>query len=120
MEMSGTPLYLKQIFWLLIGLAVMVIIAFIEYRFYSDFAYIVYSIALFLLMVVLGYGIITSGAQRWVKIGSLSFQPSEFVKISLILALAKFFHRPPTSKGLFVEASSLAFSPPSSADGFDP
>ena len=40
-EMSGTPLYLKQIFWLLIGLAVMVAIAFIEYRFYSDFAYII-------------------------------------------------------------------------------
>jgi len=99
MEMSGTPLYLKQIFWLLIGLTVMVTIAFIEYRFYSDFAYIVYSIALFLLIVVLGYGIITSGAQRWVKIGPLSFQPSEFVKISLILALAKFFHRPPQQKG---------------------
>ena len=40
-EMSGTPLYLKQIFWLLMGLGVMVTIAFIEYRFYSDFAYMV-------------------------------------------------------------------------------
>ncbi len=98
-EMAGTPYYLKQIFWLLIGLVVMVTIAFIEYRFYSDFAYIVYSVALFLLIVVLVYGIITSGAQRWVKIGSLSFQPSEFVKISLILALAKFFHQPPDRKG---------------------
>ena len=99
MEMAGTALYLKQIFWVLMGLAVMVTIAFIEYRFYSDFAYIVYTTALFLLIVVLGYGMITSGAQRWVKIGSLSFQPSEFVKISLILALAKFFHRPPHPKG---------------------
>src|SRR4030066_2318864 len=98
-EMGGTPYYLKQIFWLLIGLVVMVIIAFIEYRFYSDFAYIVYSVALFLLIVVLVYGIITSGAQRWVKIGFLSFQPSEFVKISFILVLAKFFHQPPDRKG---------------------
>ncbi len=118
--MSGTPLYLKQIFWLLIGLTVMVTIAFIEYRFYSDFAYIVYSVALFLLMVVLGYGIITSGAQRWVKIGSLSFQPSEFVKISLILALAKVFPSTSRSKRLFFEASPFAFSPPFSADGLDP
>ena len=108
-EMAGTPLYLKQIFWLLIGLAVMVTIAFIEYRFYSDFAYIAYSIALFLLIVVLGYGIITSGAQRWVKIGSLSFQPSEFVKISLILALAKFFHRPPHQRGYSLKQLSLPF-----------
>ncbi|MGZ3536231.1 MAG: rod shape-determining protein RodA, partial [Thermodesulfobacteriota bacterium] len=36
MEISGTPLYLKQIFWVLIGLVIMVTIAFVEYRFYSD------------------------------------------------------------------------------------
>jgi rod shape determining protein RodA len=108
-EMSGTPLYLKQIFWLLIGLAAMVPIAFIEYRFYSDIAYIAYSIALFLLIVVLGYGAITSGAQRWVKIGSLSFQPSELVKISFILALAKFFHRPPHQKGYSLKQLFLPF-----------
>lgn len=98
-EATGTPLYLKQIFWLLIGLAVMVFVAFIEYRFYSDLAYVVYMMALFFLLAVLAYGLITSGAQRWVRIGSLSFQPSEFVKLSLILALAKFFHRPPHLEG---------------------
>ena len=109
MEMAGTLLYLKQMFWLLIGLALMVAIAFIEYRFYSDFAYIVYAIALFLLILVLGYGLITSGAQRWVKIGSLSFQPSEFVKLSLILALAKFFHRPSHPKGYSLRQLPLPF-----------
>jgi rod shape determining protein RodA len=98
-EMSGAPLYFKQIFWLVFGLMVMVFVAFAEYRYYSDFAYIIYSVALFLLIVVLAYGIITSGAQRWVKLGFLSFQPSEFVKLSLILALAKFFQRPPERPG---------------------
>ena len=109
MEMSGTPLYLKQIFWLLIGLTVMVTIAFIEYRFYSDFAYIIYVIAFFLLLVVMGYGMITSGAQRWIRIGSLSFQPSEFVKITLIMALAKFFHRPPNREGYTLRNLALPF-----------
>jgi rod shape determining protein RodA len=99
MDMAGTPLYLKQIYWLLMGLCIMTVIAFVEYRFYSDFAYIVYLVALFLLVVVMGYGYITSGAQRWFRIGSLSFQPSEFIKISLILSLAKFFHRPPDREG---------------------
>jgi rod shape determining protein RodA len=108
-EMVGIPYYLKQIFWLLIGLAVMVTIAFVEYRIYSDFAYIVYSVALFLLIVVSVYGIITSGAQRWVRIGPLSFQPSEFVKISFILALAKFFHRPPDRKGYSLRQLPLPF-----------
>jgi rod shape determining protein RodA len=96
---AGTPLYLKQFYWMLIGLAVMMVIALIEYRFYSDLAYVVYSVAIFCLLAVFGYGIITSGAQRWIKIGSISFQPSEFVKLSVILALAKFFHRPPARKG---------------------
>jgi rod shape determining protein RodA len=109
MEMAGTPLYLKQIFWLLIGLVLMVTIAFIEYRTYSDIAYIVYMIALGLLLMVLAYGMITSGAQRWVKIGPFSFQPSEFVKISFILALAKFFHRPPDRKGYSLKQLPLPF-----------
>ena len=108
-EVSVTPLYLKQIFWLLIGLAVMMVIAFTEYRFYSDFAYIVYMVAFFFLVVVMGYGIITSGAQRWIKIGSISFQPSEFVKISLILALAKFFHRPPSREGFSLKDLPFPF-----------
>jgi len=98
-EVLGTPLYLKQIFWLLIGLTFMIIIAFVEYRFYSDFAYIVYTIALVLLLAVLSYGIITSGAQRWVRVGFLSFQPSEFVKISFILAMAKFFQQSSHQEG---------------------
>jgi rod shape determining protein RodA len=98
-EMAGSPAYLKQIFWLLIGLALMGGIAFVEYRHFADFAFIIYSAALLLLLVVLAYGIATSGAQRWVRVGSLSFQPSEFVKISLILALAKFFQKPPSREG---------------------
>ena len=108
-EMAGTPYYVKQIFWVLIGLAVMVTLAFVEYHFYSDFAYLVYTIALVLLLLVLAYGIITSGAQRWVKIGPLSFQPSEFVKISFILALAKFFHRPPDREGYSLKQLPLPF-----------
>jgi rod shape determining protein RodA len=98
-EVTGAPLYLKQIFWLLIGLALMLIIAFIEYRFYSDMAYIVYGVTFCFLLVVMGYGIITSGAQRWIRIGSISFQPSEFFKISFIMAMARFFHRPPSREG---------------------
>ena len=106
---SGTPVYLKQTFWLLIGLVLMITIAFIEYRFYSDFAYIVYTVALFFLVVVLAYGMITSGAQRWIRIGFINVQPSEFVKISFILALAKFFHRPPGREGYSLKHLAFPF-----------
>jgi len=83
-------------------------------------AYIVYMITFFFLLVVMGYGIITSGAQRWIKIGSISFQPSEFVKISLILALAKVFPATRESRGLSLRDLSLPIFDPSSTHGFDP
>jgi rod shape determining protein RodA len=108
-ETTGTPLYLKQVLWLAIGLGAMLVIAFVEYRFYTDFAYIVYTTAVVLLILVLGYGIITSGAQRWVKVGPLAFQPSEFVKISLILALAKFFQRYPGREGYSLKHLAFPF-----------
>ena len=108
-ETTGTPLYLKQVLWLAIGLGAMLVIAFVEYRFYTDFAYIVYTTAVVLLILVLGYGIITSGAQRWVKVGPLTFQPSEFVKISLILALAKFFQRYPGREGYSLKHLAFPF-----------
>jgi len=108
-ETTGTPLYLKQVLWLAIGLGAMLVIAFVEYRFYTDFAYIVYTTAVVLLILVLGYGIITSGAQRWVKMGLLTFQPSEFVKISFILALAKFFQRYPGREGYSLKHLAFPF-----------
>ncbi|MDO9125145.1 MAG: rod shape-determining protein RodA [Deltaproteobacteria bacterium] len=108
-ETTGTPLYLKQVLWLAIGLGAMLVIAFVEYRFYTDFAYIVYTTAVVLLILVLGYGIITSGAQRWVKMGPLTFQPSEFVKISLIIALAKFFQRYPGRGGYSLKHLTFPF-----------
>jgi len=98
-ETVGTTIYMKQMIWLAIGLTAMLVIAFVEYRYYTDFAYIVYVTAVVLLIIVLGYGIITSGAQRWVRVGTIQFQPSEFVKISLILALAKFFQNSPGREG---------------------
>ncbi len=108
-ETMTTPLYLKQILWLAIGLTAMLVIAFVEYRYYIDLAYIAYTSAVVLLILVLGYGIITSGAQRWVRVGPLTFQPSEFVKISLILALAKFFQRPSDRQGYSLKHLGLPF-----------
>jgi rod shape determining protein RodA len=108
-EIYGTPVYLKQAFWLLIGLVLMITVAFIEYRFYSDFAYVVYIISIFFLLVVLGFGTVTSGAQRWIRVGFLNFQPSELVKISFILALAKFFQRPVGREGYSLKHLAFPF-----------
>jgi rod shape determining protein RodA len=108
-ETSGTAFYLKQFSWLLIGLLIMIVVAFVEYRYYYDFAYLIHGVTLFLLVVVMAFGMITSGAQRWIRIGSLSFQPSEFVKISLIIALAKFFENPPSREGFTLKDLPVPF-----------
>jgi rod shape determining protein RodA len=108
-ETAGTAFYLKQFSWLLIGFLIMVIVAFVEYRYYYDFAYLIHGATLFLLVVVMAFGMITSGAQRWIRIGSLSFQPSEFVKISLIIALAKFFESPPSREGFTLKDLPVPF-----------
>src|SRR4030042_1671280 len=92
-EGTGMPLYTKQFLWMIIGMTLMAVVALVDYRVYADFAYMAYTVAVILLLGVLAYGMITSGAQRWVRIGSLSFQPSEFVKISFIVVLAKYFQR---------------------------
>ncbi len=109
METVGTPAYLKQLSWLIIGLAVMVVIAFVEYRYYSDFAYFAYGAAVFSLLLVMAFGMVTSGAQRWIRVGPFSFQPSEFCKIALILALAKIFQRPPGLEGYSLRELFLPF-----------
>ena len=108
-EASGTPFYLKQFIWLLVGVVIMISVAFIEYRYYSDFAYPIHGVTFFLLVVVMGFGMISSGAQRWIRMGSLSFQPSEFVKISLIIVLARFFRERPSREGFTLKDLPVPF-----------
>jgi rod shape determining protein RodA len=85
------PLYLKQIYWLLLGVALMFFILFFDYRTLIRHAYPFLLFCLILLILVMFFGRSTSGSQRWLQLGSISFQPSELTKIALILALTRFF-----------------------------
>lgn len=98
MDFAGTPFYVRQIIWFALAFGIMLAVALIEYRSYIDFAYPIYGFVLLALIGVMAYGYITSGAQRWVRFGSISFQPSEFMKIALILAMARFFQTPPPDR----------------------
>ena len=75
-----------------IGFALMVTVALIDVRFWLRVAYVAYGLAIVALLAVEAAGIIGKGAQRWVDIGIVTFQPSELMKIALVLALARFFH----------------------------
>ena len=75
-----------------IGAAVMIVVALIDVRFWFKYAYLIYFFALVLLGAVEVAGSIGMGAQRWISLGPANVQPSEVMKIGLILGLARYFH----------------------------
>ena len=83
---------LKQVLWSVGGLGIIAVISLMDYRFLEQLAYPLYVFNLLLLAVVPFAGVMRSGARRWLDLGFINFQPSETMKIVLILALAKFFH----------------------------
>ena len=88
---SGLPIYLKQSIWVFIGTLVFIFTAGIDYHKLARFSYIFYGIGLILLVVVLVAGKSSRGSQRWIPLGPLAVQPSELIKIPLIMALATYY-----------------------------
>ncbi len=75
-----------------LGFAVMITLALTDVRVFMRYAYAFYFVALVLLIVVEITGHIGMGAQRWINLGFMKLQPSELMKIALVLALARYFH----------------------------
>jgi rod shape determining protein RodA len=90
-DFKQETLYIKQAQWIILGLFFMGITLCIDYRYIGRFSYIIYTLSIVLLIIVSIYGYTTHGSQRWIVIGGFFFQPSELVKLSMILALAKYF-----------------------------
>lgn len=84
-------LYIKQAQWIIIGLIFMGIVICIDYRFICQYAYVIYTVSILLLVVVAVYGYATHGSQRWIAVWGFSLQPSEVVKLTVIIVLAKYF-----------------------------
>lgn len=82
----------RQMLRFAIGLCVMTVIAITDIRLWLRTAYLFYAVALVLLVAVELFGRIGMGAQRWLDLGVLHIQPSEIMKISIVLALARYFH----------------------------
>jgi rod shape-determining protein RodA len=81
----------RQVVWFVIGFIVVATIMIIDYDIYKNFAYVFYGFGLLLLLLVAfsPLGVFKNGAQSWLNLGIGTFQPSEFMKIFLILVLAK-------------------------------
>ena len=74
------------------GLGLMLLIALIDVRVWLRHAYLIYAAALLLLIAVEVMGVAGMGARRWINLGLFQLQPSEVMKIALVLALARFYH----------------------------
>src|SRR5271155_3766063 len=82
----------KQIGFLAVGLVLMFIISLIDYHRLIDIAHWAYGISILSLIAVLAVGTKVLGARRWIKFpGGIHFQPSEWIKLVLILAVARYF-----------------------------
>jgi rod shape determining protein RodA len=86
------PWALSQLSKFLVGLVILVVAASIDVRVWMSLAYPAYGLALLLLIAVDVAGHAGLGAQRWIMLGPVELQPSELMKISLVLALARFLH----------------------------
>src|SRR5919108_2945430 len=91
LETHLDDLYLKQIYWLGAGLVLMVLVTLVDYQLLSRAAYPLLAVGILLLMAVFVVGRVAYGARRWLGLGPLSFQPSEVVKVFLVLSLARYF-----------------------------
>jgi rod shape determining protein RodA len=83
--------YLKQIYWFGAGLVLMVVVTLVDYQLLGRAAYPLLIVGILLLIAVFLVGRVASGARRWLVLGPLSFQPSELVKIFLLLSFARYF-----------------------------
>ena len=86
----------KQLFWILGGLVVLVGVPFIGYRPFLSVSYPFYVLTLILLVLVDFFGSKVLGAQRWLTLGPIAIQPSEFAKVGALLAGVNFLgsHHP--------------------------
>ena len=84
-------LYLRQALYAVVALFGLLTAAFINYRTLARFAYPIFGVAFALLLLVSVAGEVGRGAQRWIRVGAWTLQPAEFMKLALIVVLARYF-----------------------------
>jgi rod shape determining protein RodA len=91
-DQGGSQIFMKQIYWFIVGFAVLLMMTTFDYHVLEGLAYPAYLFSVGLLVLLFLVGDVRSGSQRWLSLGGFSFQPSEIVKIVLVITLARFFN----------------------------
>src|SRR5215210_7945050 len=102
----------NQAFGFFVGLAGAIPLALIDYRFWQRHLRPIYGLILLVLLAVLVMGVTVNGAQRWVYVGPLQVQPSEFAKLGMVIVLAGYFAEKPVGEHLvFLKALGILSIP---------
>jgi rod shape determining protein RodA len=80
----------NQMIWISMGLIAILVVTALPTRFFFTIAYVVYGLSLLLLLYAFFTGVASKGAERWVAIAGIRVQPSEFAKLGVLLALARY------------------------------
>jgi rod shape determining protein RodA len=102
-EDKSLGLYKTQLLWFGLGMGLTGLILLVHYSLFSRLAYIIYFGNLLLLVAVLAVGKSSLGAKRWIGVGGFRLQPSEFMKLSLVVCMAKYFETDRTVGGYGVK-----------------
>lgn len=104
-----------QFMFISLSFLLMLIILFIDYKFYDTFGYIIYAFMILVLIATIFLSTEIKGSRSWIKLGSFSLQPAEFAKTATALALAKYLSTQNVNITRFrdaVVAGLLVFVPP--------
>lgn len=115
-ESGLPPVFIDHLLRLGLGAVVLLVLITVDYRYIIRYAYLIFFATVLLLLAVEFYGRVGMGAQRWLSLGGIRLQPSEFIKIAMVLMLARYFgslkKKPPlTLLDIFptLAATGLAF-----------
>lgn len=103
---------LRQVSWAGVGMLAMLMTVSFDYHLLQRYGYLLYGGAIVLLVLTAIIGVEGGGAQRWIRIGPIALQPSEFVKVPVVIACAAYLHRhvseePVPTPSLFIPALLL-------------
>jgi rod shape determining protein RodA len=107
-SMGGSQIYVKQICWYGIGFLILLLMTTFDYHILDRLAYPLFFISLIFLVASLKIGKVAHGSQRWLSFGYFSVQPSEMVKISLVIVLARYFSKLEIIADIFVHCPSFS------------
>lgn len=110
---SVASYFQKQLLWVFIGFLCMVVCIFFDYRRLSSMAEVLFVLSIGFLLLVFVMGSAGGGARRWLSLGPISFQPSEAVKISVMIMVAKVLskRREPLGWGELVKVLAITLVP---------